>query len=190
MPPWNGALSFVWCRLQPKLTPRDWPFSQTWLELFVGMLVGIIGLCFMLECVSSSPDMSKTIAGMIIPRVPAGSENIAVGLLGAVVMPHNLFLQSALVQSRPVRRSKTSIEYACLYTSVETTIALVTSFFVNLSVMLVASASFAPSWCEAKQQVCQGGTGERMPHLAAPPCVKARPFGSCAEARPLVKMHH
>jgi NRAMP (natural resistance-associated macrophage protein)-like metal ion transporter len=157
--------------LHPKLTHG--PFSQTWLELFVGMLVGIIGLCFMLECVSSGPDMSKTITGMIIPRVPAGSENIAVGLLGAVVMPHNLFLQSALVQSRPVRRSKTSIEYACLYTSVETTIALVTSFFVNLSVMLVASASFAPSWCEAKQQVCQGGTGERMRHLAASPCVKA-----------------
>jgi hypothetical protein len=80
-----------------------------------------------------------------------------VGLLGAVAMPHNLFLQSALVLSRKVRPERRSVEYACLYMTIETASSLFISFVVNGSVLLVAAASFAPHWCGPKQMVCQGG---------------------------------
>mmetsp|Transcript_6995 Transcript_6995/g.11128 ORF Transcript_6995/g.11128 Transcript_6995/m.11128 type:complete len:570 (-) Transcript_6995:548-2257(-) len=132
----------------------------TFLTVFIGLLVGVMSACFVAECVLSPPDAAATISGTFIPFLPAGSENIAVGLLGAVAMPHNLFLQSALVLSKGVKRERRSIEYACKYTSIETAIALLVSFFINTSVLLVAASSFAPHWCEASEQVCEGSQSE------------------------------
>lgn len=84
----------------------------------------------------------------------SGAESVAVGgILGAIVMPHNLFLQSALVQARPVHRDHTSVVHGCKYTSLETIIALVSSFVINTCVMILAAKSFAPNWCPHMQMV-------------------------------------
>ena len=89
-----------------------------------------------------------------MPKLPPHSQEIAVGLLGSVVMPHNLFLQSGLVLNKDIRRERTSIRYACRYTSLETAVALLASFLINMSVLLVAASSFAPYWCAPTEQVC------------------------------------
>ena len=105
-----------------------------------------------------------------MPKLPPHSQEIAVGLLGSVVMPHNLFLQSGLVLNKDIRRERTSIRYACRYTSLETAVALLASFLINMSVLLVAASSFAPYWCAPTEQVC--------PNTQGASCADA-PTGSC-----------
>jgi len=126
----------------------------TYLTTFIGSLVGVMSACFLAECVLSPPDVRATIEGTLVPSLPPGSAQIAVALLGAVAMPHNLFLQSALVLDKSVRRERRSIQYACAYTSVETSLALLVSFFINTSVLLVAASGFAPHWCASLDKVC------------------------------------
>ncbi len=55
--------------------------GRTWLETFVALLVAVISVCFVLECVEGKPDTMKTFSGLVVPDVPSGAENIAVGLL-------------------------------------------------------------------------------------------------------------
>ena len=105
-----------------------------------------------------------------MPKLPPHSQEIAVGLLGSVVMPHNLFLQSGLVLNKDIRREHTSIRYACRYMSLETAVALLVSFLINMSVLLVAASSFAPDWCTPTEQVC--------PNTLETSCAGA-PTGSC-----------
>lgn len=130
----------------------------SFLNCFIGMLVGVMSVCFVMESVLSRPDAAATLDGAAYPRLPAGAGAVAVGIVGAVAMPHNLFLQSALVLEKRVRWERRSLEFACLYTSVETAVALAASFFINACVLLVAASSFAPLWCPAREQVCEGGS--------------------------------
>jgi natural resistance-associated macrophage protein 2 len=132
----------------------------SFLNCFIGLLVFIMSACFVMECVMSPPDLAGTLSGALYPRLPGGAEAVAVGIVGAVAMPHNLFLQSALVLEKSVRRERRSLEFACLYTSVETGVALGASFLINACVLLVAASSFAPLWCPALEQVCEGGSTE------------------------------
>lgn len=154
IPLWGGVLL---CCLSTLVFLSLSYLGLEYLHMLVGGLVATMSVCFLAECFMSPPDFNKTLTGTLIPTLPAGSESIGVGLLGAVAMPHNLFLQSALVLDRRPARNKRSMSYACFYTTLETTIALVVSFLVNTSVLLVAASSFAPQYCEPKDQVCQGG---------------------------------
>jgi len=159
IPLWGGV---VMCSASTLLFLSLSYLGLSYLVMFVGGLVGVMSICFLMEVGLSPPDGVQTITNTLIPSIPIGSEGIAVGLLGAVAMPHNLFLQSALVLDRRPSRNKRSIEYACFYTTIETSIALIVSFFVNTSVLLVAASSFAPNFCESKGQhnfemVCEGG---------------------------------
>jgi manganese transport protein len=112
------------------------------LEAFILFLVLTIGACFLIEIFLCKPSPSGIASGFI-PRPLSGLElYIAIGIIGATVMPHNLYLHSALVQSRDVTRSRQAVAQACKYNFIDSTIAMNGAFFVNAAIMIVAAATF------------------------------------------------
>ncbi len=112
------------------------------LEAFILMLVSTIGACFLIEIFLSQPSPTGIAMGFV-PHVLSGQRlYIAIGIIGATVMPHNLYLHSALVQSRDVTRSRKAVAEACHYNLVDSAIAMNAAFFVNAAILVVAAATF------------------------------------------------
>jgi manganese transport protein len=111
------------------------------LEAFILVFVGIIGVCFSVEVFLSRPVWSEVATGFI-PRLTPESLYVAVGILGATVMPHNLYLHSALVQTRKVEQTIEGKQAACRYNLVDTAVALNAAFFVNSAILIVAASVF------------------------------------------------
>ncbi|CAI5999004.1 unnamed protein product [Closterium sp. NIES-64] len=87
--------------------------------------------------------MAVSILGLLVPSIPRGATSMAVSILGAVIMPHNIFLHSALVQSRAINRhSPPRVAEALLYFTLESALALLLSFLVNLCVVSVFARLF------------------------------------------------
>ncbi len=111
------------------------------MEALILVFVSTIGICFAIEVFLSEPVWGE-IAGGFIPRLTSESLYVAVGILGATVMPHNLYLHSALVQTRAVDQSPGGKRLACKYNLVDTAVALNAAFFVNAAILVVAAAVF------------------------------------------------
>ena len=112
------------------------------MEAFIIALVAIIGLSFFFEMIFAQPEMGKVISGLI-PSLPNKEAlYIAIGIIGATVMPHNLYLHSSLVQTRKFNRSKEGIKQALKYNFIDSTIALNLAFFVNAAILILAAATF------------------------------------------------
>lgn len=111
------------------------------MEAFILLLVATVGACFVLEVFLSKPSWRGVVGGFV-PRLDRESLYVAIGILGATVMPHNLYLHSALVQSRNVPRTEEGIRAACQFNLVDSVVALNTAFFVNASILVVAAATF------------------------------------------------
>lgn len=112
------------------------------LEAFILMLVLTIGVCFLIEIILCKPAVGEVAAGFV-PYVLGGPDlYIAIGILGATVMPHNLYLHSALVQSRDVTRSREAVAQACRYNLVDSAVAMNGAFLVNAAILIVAAATF------------------------------------------------
>lgn len=112
------------------------------MEAFIIALVAIIGFSFVFEMIFAEPELDKMVQGLI-PSIP--SENalyIAIGIIGATVMPHNLYLHSSLVQTRNFDRSPGGIKQAIKYNFIDSTIALNLAFFVNAAILILAAATF------------------------------------------------
>ncbi|GJQ81936.1 Mvl [Trypoxylus dichotomus] len=111
------------------------------LELLFGVLIMVMGVTFGYEYVISNPDQLAVLKGMFVPMCEGcGSKALlqAVGIVGAVIMPHNLYLHSALVKSRDVdRTSPGKVKEANMYFFVEAAIALFVSFIINVFVVAV-----------------------------------------------------
>lgn len=112
------------------------------MEAFIIALVAIIGVSFVFQMIFAQPEIGKVITGLI-PSLPGeGALYIAIGIIGATVMPHNLYLHSSLVQTRKFDRSKTGIKQALKYNFIDSTIALNLAFFVNAAILILAAATF------------------------------------------------
>ena len=112
------------------------------MEAFIITLVAIIGLAFLAEMIFARPKMSEVLTGFI-PTLPNNEAlYIAIGIIGATVMPHNLYLHSALVQTRKIGRDEASIRRALKLNMFDTTIALNLAFFVNAAILVLAAAVF------------------------------------------------
>jgi len=112
------------------------------MEAFILMLVSTIGACFIIEIFLSKPSVGGIAIGLI-PRPLSGAElYVAIGILGATVMPHNLYLHSALVQSRDVHRSRDGVAQACRYNLLDSAVAMNLAFFVNAAILIVSAAAF------------------------------------------------
>jgi len=112
------------------------------MEAFIIALVMIIGLSFVFEMIFAQPEMDKVLYGLI-PSLPNESAlYIAIGIIGATVMPHNLYLHSSLVQTRKFSRSDQGIKQAIKYNLIDSTIALNLAFLVNAAILILAAATF------------------------------------------------
>ncbi len=112
------------------------------MEAFIIVLVVIIGFSFVFEMFFAQPEMDKVIFGLI-PSMPNDAAlYIAIGIIGATVMPHNLYLHSSLVQTRKFERSKEGIKQALKYNFIDSAIALNLAFFVNAAILILAAATF------------------------------------------------
>ncbi|XP_070814940.1 natural resistance-associated macrophage protein 2-like isoform X1 [Chaetodon trifascialis] len=116
------------------------------LEAFFGFLITVMALSFGYEYVLVKPDQGELLKGMFLPYCagcgPVQLEQ-AVGIVGAVIMPHNIYLHSALVKSRDVdRRNKKEVKEANKYFFIESTIALFISFLINVFVVAVFAEAF------------------------------------------------
>ena len=112
------------------------------MEVFIIGLILVIGVSFLVEMFLAKPDMSDLLAGFV-PSLPGdGALYIAIGIIGATVMPHNLYLHSSLVQSRKIKRTKKGIKEALKFNFIDSAIALNLAFFVNAAILILAAAVF------------------------------------------------
>jgi len=115
------------------------------LEAFVMALIAIIALCFLYELIASQPDMAAVLAGFV-PKTEVVTNPtmlyIAIGILGATVMPHNLYLHSATVQTRAYDQTPTGKRDAVKWATIDSTIALSLALFVNAAILILAAAAF------------------------------------------------
>jgi manganese transport protein len=121
------------------------------LEAFILVLISTIGVCFLIEIFLCKPSVGGIARGFV-PQMLSGAElYVAIGIIGATVMPHNLYLHSALVQSRNVTRSRAAVKEACRYNLVDSAVAMNCAFFVNAAILIVAAATFTQPVTQIQQ---------------------------------------
>jgi len=115
------------------------------LEALVIALISVIGLCFLLQILFSRPDAAAVFAGFV-PRAEIVRNPemlyIAIGILGATVMPHNLYLHSSIVQTRAYEETVEGRREAVRFAFIDSTVALSMALFVNAAILIVAAATF------------------------------------------------
>jgi manganese transport protein len=119
-----------------------------YLEALVFSLLALIGACFAVEVALARPDFAAVAAGFVpgpsVLRDPAALY-ISVGILGATVMPHNLYLHSSIVQTRRFELTQGGRREAARLAAIDSTLALLLAFFVNAAILIVAAAVFHSS---------------------------------------------
>ncbi|GAB0493766.1 hypothetical protein MMPV_005051 [Pyropia vietnamensis] len=112
-------------------------------EMATFVLLGLLSSCFVAELFLEAPDWHAAAVGAVVPKLPPGALLVSTAMVGATVMPHNLYLQSALVIERlPVHASRPFIRAELAYALIDTTIALCGALLINASVLLVAVRFF------------------------------------------------
>lgn len=112
------------------------------MELFILSLISVIALSFLVQIILSHPDASKIAIGFI-PSLPDSSAlYIAIAIIGATVMPHNLYLHSSLVQTRNFKKDFAGIKNAIKFNFIDSVLALNLAFFVNAAILVLAGAVF------------------------------------------------
>jgi manganese transport protein len=115
------------------------------MEAFIIALVAIIGVSFLIEIILAKPDLREVAKGFV-PSIPNNTAlYIAIGIIGATVMPHNLYLHSALVQTRKIKRDEAGIKRALKLNFIDSAIALNLAFFVNAAILVLAGKVFFES---------------------------------------------
>ena len=115
------------------------------LECIVASLILIIGGCFAYEMLAAQPSVAGIMQGLIpSPQVVVNPEMlyIAIGILGATVMPHNLYLHSSIVQTRAFERNDTGKAMAVRFATIDSTAALLCAFFINAAILILSAAAF------------------------------------------------
>jgi manganese transport protein len=121
-------------------------FGMRTIEAVVLLLVATIGACYFIEIFvlpQTQPGFLELGHAFLNPRLrQAGMLYVAIGIIGATVMPHNLYLHSALVQSRRLQKDDSSIRRALQFNTLDSTVALTVAFFVNAAIMVLAATVF------------------------------------------------
>ncbi len=112
------------------------------LEMFILSLVSIIGISFIVELLIVNPNYIEVSKGFIPTGLNGNALYIAIGIIGATVMPHNLYLHSALVQSRKIEKTFNGIKEAIKYNFIDSFVALNLAFFVNAAILILAATAF------------------------------------------------
>jgi len=116
------------------------------LEGVVALLILLILVAFTAELIMSKPSASLVMKGFFVPDATLVTNStklyIAMGIVGATIMPHNLYLHSSIVQTRKIADTVAAKKEAIWYSSADTVIALIIALFVNAAILIVAAASF------------------------------------------------
>ena len=112
------------------------------MEAFIISLVAIVAISFLIEIIFAAPVFGEIVQGFIPSSLSDEALYIGIGIIGATVMPHNLYLHSALVQTRKIDRSNAGIKQALKFNRIDTTIALNLAFFVNAAILILAATVF------------------------------------------------
>jgi manganese transport protein len=112
------------------------------MEAFIFVLVATIGGSFLAEMLIAKPDLVGAAKGLVPSALSPGALYIAVGMIGATVMPHNLYLHSALVQTRKIDRTSAGIKKSLWYNFIDSAVALNAAFFVNSAILILAATAF------------------------------------------------
>src|SRR5215510_143669 len=112
------------------------------LESVVIALVGTIGIALLIEIFLGQPDWHGLVMGFKPSLPDASALYIAIGILGATVMPHNLYLHSSLVQTRKIGREHEEVQKTIRWNNIDTTFSLNIAFFINAAILVMAAAVF------------------------------------------------
>ncbi|MBS1509905.1 MAG: Nramp family divalent metal transporter [Bacteroidetes bacterium] len=112
------------------------------MEAFIITLVGIVAIAFLIEIIMAKPAAAEVARGLIPHFTNEEALYIAIGIIGATVMPHNLYLHSALVQTRKIERRTEGIKQALRFNRIDSTIALNIAFLVNAAILVLAATVF------------------------------------------------
>jgi manganese transport protein len=133
-----------------------------YLEAFVIALVAVIGVCFAVELFMAQPALAAVMKGLV-PTTQIVTNPlmlyIAIGILGATVMPHNLYLHSSIVQTRKIGPDERSKREAIRFATFDSTLALLFAFFINAAILILAAATFHGS---GNQEVAEIGDAYRL----------------------------
>ncbi len=116
-----------------------------WLESVVAGLIFIILLCFGYELILTRPDIFPILEGLVPKKEIVTNPSmlyIAIGILGATVMPHNLYLHSSIIQTRNYERTEEGKKEAIKFGTIDSTASLMIAFFINAAILIVAAATF------------------------------------------------
>ena len=125
------------------LALQRWGFRK--IESFVVALLGVIAMCFIVQLALARPDIAAVLGGLVpSPKLLTDPRMLylAMGIVGATVMPHNLFLHSGIVQTRAVGPGEADRREAIRYATLDSTIALVFALFINGAILVLAAAAF------------------------------------------------
>lgn len=115
------------------------------LEALVAGLIFMIFICFLYEIITSKPEFYAILGGLIPrPQIITNPDMlyVAIGILGATVMPHNLYLHSSIVQTRNFPKDSDGKRSAIKYATIDSTISLALAFFINAAILILAAATF------------------------------------------------
>lgn len=106
------------------------------IEQIFAFLILIMAVCFFIALTKCNPEVPEILRGIFLPTIPENSMSSMIGLIGCIIMPHNLYLHSSLVQSRKINRSNPySLKLAIKYFNLESFAILLVSFFINAFVI-------------------------------------------------------
>ncbi len=119
-------------------------YGFRYVELMIIGMIAIIGFVYMIEIWLSNPEWKAILNGLLVPRIPVGSMLVIVGIIGATVMPHNLYLHSALIQTR-VRPSSSLARKKEVYrlAVMDSVVALNGAFLVNAAILIMSAVVFS-----------------------------------------------
>jgi len=116
-----------------------------YIEALVVVLILTIGGCFLFEVIFSKPELHAVLSGFVPHSEIIGNRDmlyIAIGILGATVMPHNLYLHSSVVQTRNYEQSSVGKSEAIKFATIDSSVALMFALFINAAILIVAAATF------------------------------------------------
>ena len=116
-----------------------------YIEALVVVLILTIGSCFLLEIIFAKPEFAAVFAGFVPSSEIVSNREmlyIAIGILGATVMPHNLYLHSSVVQTRKYEQTSTGKAEAIKFATIDSSVALMFALFINAAILIVAAATF------------------------------------------------
>lgn len=116
-----------------------------WVEAIVITLITTIGLCFAAELFFAKPSLTGVMLGFVPSTAILTNQNmlyVSIGILGATVMPHNLYLHSSIVQTRNFERTSEGKREAVKFATIDSTVALMFALFINAAILILAASAF------------------------------------------------